>query len=72
MYYHLPHLEFADDKQLIENSDETFCIDNEALYDICIRTLRLKTPTYGDLNHLVSAVMSGVTTCLRFPGQRQL
>ena len=23
----------------------------------------------GDLNHLVSATMSGVTTCLRFPGQ---
>jgi len=39
------------------------------LYDICIRTLKLTAPTYGDLNHLVSLVMSGVTTCLRFPGQ---
>ncbi|XP_032003674.1 tubulin beta-8 chain-like isoform X2 [Hylobates moloch] len=56
-------------QQLIENADETFCIDNEALYDICSRTLKLPTPTYGDLNHLVSATMSGVTTCLRFPGQ---
>ena len=55
--------------QLVENSDETFCIDNEALYDICFRTLKLTTPTYGDLNHLVSAVMSGITCCLRFPGQ---
>ncbi|KAG5651374.1 hypothetical protein H0H81_008908 [Sphagnurus paluster] len=55
--------------QLVENSDETFCIDNEALYDICFRTLKLSTPTYGDLNHLVSIVMSGITTCLRFPGQ---
>lgn len=55
--------------QLVENSDETFCIDNEALYDICMRTLKLNNPSYGDLNHLVSAVMSGVTTCLRFPGQ---
>ncbi|KAM0723072.1 hypothetical protein Q7P37_001272 [Cladosporium fusiforme] len=55
--------------QLVENSDETFCIDNEALYDICMRTLKLSNPSYGDLNHLVSAVMSGVTTCLRFPGQ---
>jgi tubulin beta len=55
--------------QLVENSDETFCIDNEALYDICFRTLKLATPTYGDLNHLVSVVMSGITTCLRFPGQ---
>lgn len=54
--------------QLVENTDETFCIDNEALYEICFRTLKLTTPTYGDLNHLVSAAMSGVTTCLRFPG----
>ena len=55
--------------QLLENSDETFCIDNEALYDISFRTLKLTTPTYADLNHLVSLTMSGVTTCLRFPGQ---
>ena len=40
-----------------------------ALYDICFRTLKLTTPTYGDLNHLVSAGLSGVTCCLRFPGQ---
>ena len=55
--------------QLVENTDMTFCIDNEALYDICFRTLKLATPTYGDLNHLVSLTMSGITTCLRFPGQ---
>jgi len=55
--------------QLVENADEVMCIDNEALYDICFRTLKLATPTYGDLNHLVSAVMSGITACLRFPGQ---
>ncbi|KAG0202847.1 Tubulin beta-4 chain [Mortierella sp. GBA30] len=55
--------------QLVENSDETFCIDNEALYDICCRTLKLNSPSYGDLNHLVSVVMSGITTSLRFPGQ---
>merc|ERR1712012_163974 len=52
-----------------KDTDETYCIDNEALYDICFRTLKLTTPTYGDLNHLVSLTMSGVTTCLRFPGQ---
>jgi tubulin beta len=55
--------------QLVENTDETFCIDNEALYDICFRTLKLTSPNYADLNHLVSMTMSGVTTCLRFPGQ---
>jgi len=55
--------------QLVENADEVMVIDNEALYDICFRTLKLTTPTYGDLNHLVSAAMSGITCCLRFPGQ---
>ncbi|KAI6239022.1 beta-tubulin [Aphelenchoides fujianensis] len=47
--------------QLVENTD--------ALYEICFRTLKLTNPNYGDLNHLVSMTMSGVTTCLRFPGQ---
>merc|ERR1711920_94979 len=55
--------------QLVENSDESMIIDNEALYDICFRTLKLTTPTFGDLNHLVAAVMSATTCCLRFPGQ---
>ncbi|KMZ06403.1 tubulin beta chain isoform X2 [Drosophila sechellia] len=55
--------------QLIVDTDETFCIDNEALYDICYQSLRICSPTYQDLNHLVSVTMSGVTTCLRFPGQ---
>ncbi|KAM3179052.1 alpha-tubulin [Hymenolepis weldensis] len=55
--------------QLLESTDETFCIDNEALYDICFRTLKLPSPNYSDLNHLVSLTMSGVTTSLRFPGQ---
>ena len=54
--------------QLVENADECMVLDNEALYDICFRTLKLTTPTFGDLNHLISAVMSGVTCCLRFPG----
>merc|ERR1711990_1422854 len=36
---------------------------------ICQRVLKVPKPSYGDLNHLVSITMSGVTTCLRFPGQ---
>jgi tubulin beta len=55
--------------QLVENSDEVFCIDNEALYDICNKTLKLPSPSYADLNSLVSQVMSGITCSLRFPGQ---
>jgi len=55
--------------QLVENADEVMCIDNEALYNICFKTLKLTTPSYGELNHLISQVMSGITACLRFPGQ---
>ncbi|KAJ3831219.1 Tubulin/FtsZ, GTPase domain-containing protein, partial [Lentinula raphanica] len=55
--------------QLVENSEETFYTDTEALYDVCFRTLKLSTPTSGDLNHLVSLALSGITTCLGFPGQ---
>jgi tubulin beta len=98
--------------QLVENADEVMVLDNEALYDICFRILKLSNPSckpscyfvlsiliflfidtdllflvflflsiclvmcfifrgdaVGDLNHLISATMSGVTCCLRFPGQ---
>jgi len=55
--------------QLVDNADEVMVIDNEALYDIAYNTLKLSNPSYGDLNHLVSAVMSGVTCSFRFPGQ---
>jgi len=55
--------------QLVENANEVFTIDNEALHDICTKTLKLPTPTFADMNKLVSNVMSGVTCCLRFPGQ---
>ena len=53
----------------VENADEVMVIDNEALYNICHNTLKLEQPSFGDLNHLVSSVMGGITCCLRFPGQ---
>lgn len=55
--------------QLVENVDATYVLDNEAMYDICFNTLKLPQPTYGDLNHLISAAMCGVTCSIRFPGQ---
>ncbi|XP_053486582.1 tubulin beta-4B chain-like isoform X6 [Ictalurus furcatus] len=41
----------------------------EGYPDRIINTFSLRTPNYSDLNNLVSHTMSGVTTCLRFPGQ---
>jgi len=51
------------------NTDECMVLNNEALYDICLRTLNITSPSFGDLNHLISTTMSGVTCCVRFPGQ---
>ncbi|POW01298.1 hypothetical protein PSHT_12594 [Puccinia striiformis] len=55
--------------QLVETSDLTFSIDNEALFDICQTTLKKPNPTYADLNGLIANVMAGCSTTLRFPGQ---
>lgn len=55
--------------QLIENADEVVCLDNEALDDICFRTLKFSRHKNNDLNHLISNAMSGITCSLRFPGQ---
>ena len=55
--------------QLVENAEQCFALDNEALYDICFRTLKLANPSYGDLNILIAAAITGTTCSLRFPGQ---
>eukprot|EP00555_Chaetoceros_dichaeta_P007458 CAMPEP_0198275772 /NCGR_PEP_ID=MMETSP1447-20131203/64951_1 /TAXON_ID=420782 /ORGANISM="Chaetoceros dichaeta, Strain CCMP1751" /LENGTH=454 /DNA_ID=CAMNT_0043970669 /DNA_START=116 /DNA_END=1479 /DNA_ORIENTATION=+ len=55
--------------QLVENADQCFALDNEALYDICFRTLKLTNPSYTDLNHLIACAITGTTCSLRFPGQ---
>jgi hypothetical protein len=55
---------------LVEHSSGTFCIDNEALCEICTQTLRLTEPTYRDLNELVSvstAWRGHLHSCVIFP-----
>jgi tubulin alpha len=52
----------------IENSDCTFLVDNEAVYDICRRNLDIPRPSYEHLNRLIAQVVSSVTSSLRFDG----
>ena len=52
--------------QLVENTDETYCIDNEALYDICFRTLKLSTPTYGKGEIFCPKIFYAGEFCPRF------
>lgn len=56
-------------QHLIDYAHETVCIDNEALYEICHKIRKIPKPSYRNLNGLISNAMSGITACLRFPGQ---
>merc|ERR1712037_109499 len=55
--------------QLLENSDQTFVIDNEALFSISHNVLKQQEPKYSDLNWVISMTMSGITASLRFSGK---
>jgi len=54
--------------QLLENADETFIVDNEALYNIMHNVLKRKTVEYSVLNKLIAKVTCGITSSIRFPG----
>ena len=41
---------------LLEHTDVTNQVDNEALYDICRRNLDIERPTYTNLNRLLAQV----------------
>ena len=52
----------------LENSDCSFMVDNEAIYDICKRNLGISAPSYTNLNRLIAQVVSSITASLRFDG----
>jgi tubulin alpha len=53
---------------LLEHTDVTIMMDNEALYDICRRNLDIERPTYTNLNRLLAQIISSLTASLRFDG----
>lgn len=53
---------------LLEHTDVAVMLDNEAIYDICKRSLDIETPNYTNLNRLVAQVISSLTASLRFDG----
>merc|ERR1712066_929740 len=53
----------------VENADQTYVIDNEALYSISVNLLKEDHPTYSFLNYMISQVQMGCTASLRFAGQ---
>lgn len=53
---------------LLEHTDVAVLLDNEAIYDICRRSLDIERPTYRNLNRLIAQVISSLTASLRFDG----
>lgn len=53
---------------LLEHTDVAFMLDNEAIYDICKKSLDIEKPTYTNLNRLIAQVISSLTASLRFDG----
>ena len=54
---------------LLEHTDVSHMLDNEAIYDICRRNLDIERPTYTNLNRLIAQVISSLTASLRFDGK---
>ena len=53
---------------LLEHTDVSIVLDNEALYDICRRNLDIERPTYTNLNRIIAQVVSSLTASIRFDG----
>merc|ERR1712039_639111 len=53
---------------LLDHTDITMILDNEAIYGICLKNLNIKNPTYVNLNRTIGQVCSSLTASLRFKG----
>eukprot|EP00123_Amoebidium_parasiticum_P021950 comp7670_c0_seq1/m.3312 comp7670_c0_seq1/g.3312 ORF comp7670_c0_seq1/g.3312 comp7670_c0_seq1/m.3312 type:complete len:472 (-) comp7670_c0_seq1:349-1764(-) len=55
-------------KRLTLNADCVVVLDNTALDRIAVERLHLQKPSFDEINHLVSTVMSASTVMQRYPG----
>jgi len=54
---------------LLDHTEVSVLLDNEAIYGICQKQLDLDRPSYSDLNMIVAKVVSSMTASLRFDGE---
>merc|ERR1712038_2033790 len=54
---------------LLDHTDVSLVLDNEALYKICSDKLDIAKPSYNNLNRIVAKVTSSMTAALRFDGE---
>jgi len=54
---------------LLDHTEVSVVLDNEAIYAICQKQLNVERPSYIDLNKIISKVVSSMTASLRFDGE---
>merc|ERR1711964_48847 len=54
---------------LLDHTEVSIVVDNEAVYDIAINALKIKRPSYEHLNRLIAKAISSMTASLRFDGE---
>jgi tubulin alpha len=54
---------------LLDHTEVSLLLDNEAIYGLCQRNLDVKHPSYENLNRLICKVISSMTASLRFEGE---
>merc|ERR1711936_779039 len=54
---------------LLDHTDVSLVLDNEALYKICQKNLDIEKPSYVNLNRIIAKVTSSMTAALRFDGE---
>ena len=54
---------------LLDHTEVSIVLDNEAIYEICQKWLDRKRPSYDNLNRLIAKAVSSMTASLRFDGE---
>jgi len=54
---------------LLDHTDVSLVLDNEAIYDICNKKLDISHPSYNNLNNIICKVVSSMTAAIRFEGE---
>merc|ERR1712142_11345 len=54
---------------LLDHTEVSLMLDNEAIYQICQKQLDIDRPSYSDLNIIISKVVSSMSAALRFDGE---
>merc|ERR1712062_868183 len=54
---------------LLDHTEVSVLLDNEAIYAICQKQLNIQRPSYIQLNRIIAKVISSMTASLRFDGE---